>query len=81
MDTNYTIVRADGTTTCCDAFTTIYVDDGVEYCKACYEPVMEREIVPHTHTWGPVEVSRLAANPHRRCECGMVTLDLGDEEG
>ena len=36
-----TIVRADGTTTCCGAYSTIYVDDGVEYCKACYQPVLE----------------------------------------
>lgn len=26
---------ADGTTTCCDAYSTVFVDDGIEYCKGC----------------------------------------------
>lgn len=30
-----TLVRDDGTTTCCDAYSTIFIDDGVEYCKGC----------------------------------------------
>lgn len=34
-----TIVKADGTTTCCGAYTSIFIDDGVEYCKACYREV------------------------------------------
>lgn len=25
----------DGTTTCCDAYSTIFIDDGIEYCKGC----------------------------------------------
>lgn len=70
------IVRADGTTTCCDAFTTIYMDDGVEYCKSCYEEVWEHEVTPHVHVWGPVEVSPMTGNPHRKCECGHISLDL-----
>jgi hypothetical protein len=34
----------------------------------------------HTHVWGPVEVSRFSGNPHRRCACGAVSLDLDEEE-
>jgi hypothetical protein len=30
-------VKPDGTTTCCQAFTTFY--DGEEYCKGCAETV------------------------------------------
>jgi hypothetical protein len=32
------VVKADGTTTCCNAYST-YDGDGVEYCKGCYEEV------------------------------------------
>lgn len=32
-------VKADGRTTCCNAFTSISMEDGVEYCKACYQEV------------------------------------------
>lgn len=38
------------------------------------------EEVEHVHTWGPVEIARFAGTPHRRCECGAVSLDLDDEE-
>ncbi len=41
--TGEVIVRADGTTTCCDAYTSIFLDDGVEYCKACYRDVVGHE--------------------------------------
>lgn len=37
----------------------------------------------HEHIWGPVEVSRFAGNPHRKCQvdgCRFVSLDLEDEE-
>jgi hypothetical protein len=34
----------------------------------------------HEHEWGPVEISRLAGNPHRKCtQCRCITLDLEDE--
>jgi hypothetical protein len=33
------IVANDGTTTCCGAYTTIFIDDGTEYCKCCREDV------------------------------------------
>ena len=29
------IVTYDGTTRCCGAYTTIFIDDGTEYCKCC----------------------------------------------
>jgi len=32
-------VREDGRTTCCGAYTTISMDDMVEYCKKCYRAV------------------------------------------
>lgn len=32
-------VRPDGTTTCCNAYSTISADDQVEYCKKCYRAV------------------------------------------
>ena len=34
-----THAKPDGRTTCCDAFTTFFVDTGEEYCKACYATV------------------------------------------
>lgn len=34
-----TRIGLDGRTTCCGAFTSISMDDGVEYCKACYAAV------------------------------------------
>ena len=33
------LVDQDGRTSCCGAYTSIFMDDGVEYCKACYEPI------------------------------------------
>jgi hypothetical protein len=33
------IVRPDGTTTCCNAYTSVG-DDFVEYCKGCFEEVI-----------------------------------------
>ena len=33
------IINPDGTTTCCNAFSSID-EDGIEYCKACFEGVM-----------------------------------------
>jgi hypothetical protein len=34
----------------------------------------------HEHTWGPVELSRMAGTPHRACtSCRYVTLDLVSE--
>lgn len=33
------IVNKDFTTTCCGAYTTIFIDDGMEYCKCCYRNV------------------------------------------
>lgn len=33
------VVNADGRTDCCDAYTTISPEDGVEYCKGCYREV------------------------------------------
>lgn len=26
---------ADGTTTCCNAYSTVFTDTGIEYCKGC----------------------------------------------
>ena len=54
------LVRRDGTTTCCDAFTSIFVDDGLEYCKACF-----RDIEGHTS-----EGDRSPINGVDRCICG-----------
>lgn len=34
----------------------------------------------HRHEWGPVELSRFGGNPHRRCACGAISLDLDDED-
>lgn len=34
----------------------------------------------HEHKWGPVEHARFTGNPHRKCECGMISLDLGGDE-
>jgi hypothetical protein len=34
----------------------------------------------HVHQWGAVEVSRFAGNPHRKCSCGAVSLDLDDDD-
>lgn len=36
-----TYVLPDGTTTCCGAYTSIFMDDGTEYCKGCYQEVVE----------------------------------------
>lgn len=33
------LVTDRGITTCCDAMTTIFIDDGSEYCKCCYRTV------------------------------------------
>jgi hypothetical protein len=33
------VVANDGTTTCCGAYTTIFIDDGTEYCKCCQNDV------------------------------------------
>ncbi len=32
-------VDDDGRTSCCGAYTSIHMDDGVEYCKCCYGEV------------------------------------------
>lgn len=29
----------DGITLCCDAYSSIFTDDGTEYCKCCYGTV------------------------------------------
>jgi hypothetical protein len=34
-----TLVLPDGRTTCCQAYTTIFIDDHSEYCKKCKEDV------------------------------------------
>jgi hypothetical protein len=34
-----TVVDDDGFTACCGAYTSIFADDGVEYCKCCYGSV------------------------------------------
>lgn len=33
------LVKPDGRTTCCGAFSTIDVDSGDEFCRACYETI------------------------------------------
>lgn len=38
-NTGDVIVKPDGTTTCCGAFTSIFMDDESEYCKCCYRTV------------------------------------------
>lgn len=38
--TNETTVNDDGITACCQAYTSIFTDDGVEYCKCCYGAVV-----------------------------------------
>jgi hypothetical protein len=38
-------VDADGRTSCCGAYSSIHMDDGVEYCKCCYGSV-----TGYTHT-------------------------------
>jgi hypothetical protein len=37
--TQLRLVNPNGTTTCCGAFTSIFIDDEVEYCKACFNAV------------------------------------------
>lgn len=32
-------VNAEGITSCCGAYTSIFIDDGMEYCKECFETV------------------------------------------
>jgi len=39
-ETKATFVREDGTTTCCNAYTSIFEDDHTEYCKSCFEGVL-----------------------------------------
>lgn len=34
-----TVVDGDGRTACCGAYTSIFIDDGTEYCKCCYGSV------------------------------------------
>lgn len=34
-------VNADGITNCCGAYTSIFIDDQTEYCKCCYETIVE----------------------------------------
>ena len=41
------VLRSNGTTTCCNAMTTIDQDSFEEYCKGCYRPVQLR-IVKHS---------------------------------
>ena len=54
------LVREDGRTTCCEAFTSIFIDDGLEYCKACFESVegLHRDS------------NEVARNGVDRCWCG-----------
>ena len=33
------LISNAGITTCCGAYTSIFIDDGVEYCKCCYRGV------------------------------------------
>jgi hypothetical protein len=33
------VVDSDGRTSCCGAYTSIFIDDGIEYCKGCYVAV------------------------------------------
>jgi hypothetical protein len=40
---NLPTVNKDGVTSCCDCYTSIFIDDGVEYCKGCYEEVAPYE--------------------------------------
>lgn len=35
-----TRITAEGKTICCDAFTSIFIDDGTEYCKCCFNAVI-----------------------------------------
>lgn len=37
-------VDSDGRTSCCGAFSTIFIDDGIEYCKCCYAEVSGGEV-------------------------------------
>lgn len=47
--TKRTFVRwPEGTTTCCGAYTSIFEDDGVEYCKACFDAVEDYIDTPAT---------------------------------
>lgn len=36
---NTTVVDQDGITVCCAAYSSIFIDDGSEYCKCCYGSV------------------------------------------
>lgn len=35
----------------------------------------------HKHEWGPIEHARFTGEPHRKCVCGFVSLDLDDDDG
>ena len=41
-----TLLKADGRTTCCGAFTSIEEGDGVEFCKKCHNGVEGAANVP-----------------------------------
>lgn len=42
--TDETSVDEDGRTACCGAFSSIFADDGSEYCKCCFGSVTAGEI-------------------------------------
>ena len=34
----------------------------------------------HTHEWGIIKRAHFTGNPYRTCECGLITLDLSDDD-
>lgn len=41
------------------------------------------DVAEHEHEWGPVEISRFAGTPHRKCQvvgCKEISLDLDDND-
>jgi len=40
VDDDFPTVGEDDLTSCCGAYTSISMDDGVEYCKSCFREVL-----------------------------------------
>ena len=58
-------------------------DDDIEGWQAKVAALIDDHDEEHDHEWGPVELSRMTGNPHRKCQvpgCNEVSLDLDDED-
>lgn len=55
---------------------TVYIHMGHDEPQS----VLKLKPEPHEHEWGPVEYAHITGNPHRKCACGFVSLDLTDDD-